>query len=175
MVSVTMATTRVLWQAMGKKIKKSEAQAWHLGKSDIRTTMLPPKPDEKRLAMDYYCWRNWSPEYWTWPSVLLRNGGILLTRICCGERTQRALWIWRESGKGCLSAGLQLFPPLSSPAGNTSATEPTSHTLSIHVSSLESRPCFITWTKSSRHSPTGRTGGCGSGQQSKRQRRKKWI
>lgn len=49
--------------------------------------------------MDYYCRRNWSPEYWTWPSVLLRNGGIPLTRICCGERTQRMLWILRESGK----------------------------------------------------------------------------
>lgn len=28
-----------------------------------------------------------------------RNGGIPLTRICGGERTQRVLWIWRESGK----------------------------------------------------------------------------
>lgn len=120
--------------------------------------------------MGRYRWRNWSPEYWTWPSVLLRNGGILLR---C-ENLRGAVNRERKSGKrkGCLRAGLQLFPPLSSPAGNTSATEPykqpTSHTLSIHVSSLESGPCLMTWTNSSHHSPKGRTGGCGHSQQSRK-------
>lgn len=49
---------------------------------------------------------------WPWTVVMWELEG------CCGYRERVG------RGKGCLSAGLQLFPPLSSPAGNTSATEP---------------------------------------------------
>lgn len=138
---------------------------------------MPPKPNQKHSAMDCYRRR-------------IRESGILNMTLCSPDErwdTVGRELLWCENSKGTVdiekeweeekavwALASSCFHPClvlqETPLQLSLCKQPTSHTLSIHVSSLERGQRLMTWTNSSRHSPTGRTGGCG---QSRIQKTKK--